>query len=51
MLEHKAWVNFAALRACVVFTDGDPAKALEETERMVWGGPRPAFSSWLVGGG
>ena len=41
VLEYEVRSKFAALRARVVFTDGDPAKALEEAERVAWSGGGP----------
>ena len=38
VLEYEVRSKFAALRARVVFTDGDPRKALEEAERVAWSG-------------
>ena len=41
VLEYEVRAKFATLRARVVFTDGDPAKALEEAERVAWRGGGP----------
>ena len=41
VLEYEVRSKIAALRARVVFTDGDPAKALEEAERVLRSGGRP----------
>ena len=41
VLEYEVRSKIAALRARVVFTDGDPAKALEEAERVSWSGGGP----------
>ena len=38
VLEYEARTKFAAIRPRVIFTKGDPAKALEETERVLRGG-------------
>ncbi|AFA40185.1 hypothetical protein Pogu_2158 [Pyrobaculum oguniense TE7] len=40
VLEYEAKTKFATLRPRVIFTNGDPAKALEEAEKMPHsGGP------------
>ena len=41
VLEYEVRSKFAALRARVIFTDGDPRKALEEAERVSWSGGGP----------
>mgnify|MGYP001770647497 CR=1 FL=1 len=37
VLEYEVRAKFTTLRARIVFTDGDPKKALEEAERVAWG--------------
>ena len=41
VLEYEVKAKFITLRARVVFTDGDPRKALEEAERVAWSGGGP----------
>lgn len=38
VLEYEATTRFAALRPRLVFTKGDPAKALEEVRRVLQSG-------------
>ncbi|AFA38048.1 hypothetical protein Pogu_0021 [Pyrobaculum oguniense TE7] len=38
VLEYKARTKFATLRPRVIFTKGDPAKALEEAEKVLGSG-------------
>ncbi|ABP50444.1 MAG: hypothetical protein QW677_06570 [Pyrobaculum sp.] len=40
VLVYEARTKFTTLRPRIVFTEGDPAKALEEVEKVFWsGGP------------
>ena len=39
VLEYEVRAKIGTLRARVVFTSGNPAKALEEAERVLWSGP------------
>ena len=38
ILEYEARTKFAAIRPRVIFTNGDPAKALEEAEKVLRSG-------------
>nr|WP_181953833.1 hypothetical protein [Pyrobaculum arsenaticum] len=38
VLEYEARTRFAALRPRLIFTKGDPAKAMEEAERVLQSG-------------
>ena len=41
VLEYEVRAKIDTLRARVVFTDGSPAKALEEAEWVLWRGGGP----------